>query len=188
MTTSPEQMERVLKVVRRYTLMAAVDGRVGPFGGVSYTTEETLRQNFTVKDSKGVSYAPLDETALDPDMKNMVKLPQPVIANMLGALGQNLHFFVFPAKAKDGSPIADATKEGLFEVLLKGHLSGTVCHSAASSLRDMTRRRARASRATTNSTLTPETSLRASPQREIQHPTNRSCQSFGAMPSAFILR
>jgi hypothetical protein len=120
---SQEQAEKMLNIVRPYTLIAAADGRVGPLGGVTYTTGETLRSNVIIKDSKGETYHPLPDSALDPDTKNLVNIMQPMLANMLGALGQNLHFFVFPSKAKDGRLIADAAQEGSFEVWLNATTS-----------------------------------------------------------------
>ena len=117
-TVSQPQIEKILNVMRRYTLIAGADGRIGPMGGVTYTSEETVRRNTLIKDSKGETYAPFDESALDPDMKSMITLLRPLLSNMLGALGENLHFFVFPSKAKDGRLIADPTKEGTLEVTL----------------------------------------------------------------------
>jgi len=43
---------------------------------------------------------------------------KPVIVNTLGPLGQNMHFFLFPAKNKSGRNIADAKKGGVFSVRL----------------------------------------------------------------------
>jgi hypothetical protein len=41
-----------------------------------------------------------------------------MFGNMLGAMGQGMHLFFFPARATDGSSLADATKEGDFSVRL----------------------------------------------------------------------
>jgi hypothetical protein len=37
---------------------------------------------------------------------------------MLGALGRNMNFFVFPGVRANGRPIADAKQEGSFKVVL----------------------------------------------------------------------
>ena len=43
---------------------------------------------------------------------------KPIFVNMLGPMGQNMHFFLFPAKDKSGNLIADAKNEGSFTVKL----------------------------------------------------------------------
>jgi hypothetical protein len=111
-----EQIDQVLKTIRPYTIVAVVAGDVGSFGGVTYRSEEAIRTAVTIKDTEGLSYSPLGESEIDPDTKNLMQLIKPVIVNMLGPLGQNMHFILFPAKTKDGQPIADATKEGLLSI------------------------------------------------------------------------
>jgi hypothetical protein len=119
-TITKAQADQFLKIIRRYTTIAVLDGTTGPFGGVTYTSEEAIRTGVTIKDAKGESYAPLRESAVDPDMKNLLQILKPVITNMLGAMGQNMHFLVFQSKSKNGGPIADATAEGTLDVLLMG--------------------------------------------------------------------
>lgn len=42
----------------------------------------------------------------------------PVLVNMLGPMGQNMHFFLFSSKKKNGQEIAVAKREGAFSVKL----------------------------------------------------------------------
>jgi hypothetical protein len=115
-----DQVDEFLKVVRRYTLIAVVDGRVGPFGGMSFNPEEAVRANVTLKDATGVNYAPLGESSIDPDMKNLIQAMKPIAANMLGPIGQNMHFVLFPAKSDDGRLVADAASNGTLWVNVGG--------------------------------------------------------------------
>lgn len=41
---------------------------------------------------------------------------KPLFANMLGPMGQNMVFFLFPSNNKEGQKIADSKKEGSFSV------------------------------------------------------------------------
>jgi len=43
---------------------------------------------------------------------------KPIFVNMLGPMGQNMCFFLFPAESADGRRIAEAKKEGAFSVKL----------------------------------------------------------------------
>jgi len=115
-----DQVDEFLKVVRRYTLIAVVDGRVGPLGGASFSPEEAVRTNVTLKDATGVSYAPLGESSIDPDMKNLVQLMKPVVANLAGPVGQNMHFVLFPSKSDDGRLVANPGSTGALWVIVGG--------------------------------------------------------------------
>lgn len=112
------KMEEFLKVIRPYTLLAVVDGTMGAFGGVTYKSEETIRGSVKIKDSQGRIYLPLAESAVSPDAKNMLQTIKPVIVNILGPMGQNMHFLLFPGNAKDGAPVIDPKKKGTFSVVL----------------------------------------------------------------------
>lgn len=114
------QVVQVLETISPYTMIIVVDGQIGAFGGLTYQKEESVRTSITIKDDKGWSYAPLSESAINPDTKNLLQMLKPMIANMLGSLGQNMHFILFPSKGKDGRPIADPTKEGIFNIVVAG--------------------------------------------------------------------
>jgi hypothetical protein len=114
------QVDQLLNTIRPYTMIAVVDGRVGAFGGVTYRSEEAIRTSVTIRDAKGVSYAPLSESAVDPNMKNLLQMLKPVIVNMLGPMGQNMHFLLFQSRSKDGRLVADPTSEGILSVLFAG--------------------------------------------------------------------
>ena len=113
---SEARVEQFFTVLRRYTLIAVVSGRMGVFGGVTFMSEEAVRASVTVKDAAGTTYAPLGESSIDPDMKNLLQMMKPVVANMVGPIGQNIHFFLFPSKSDDGRPIADAMSHGALYV------------------------------------------------------------------------
>ena len=112
------QVEEFLKVIRPYTMVAVVNGRIGAFGGVTYKTEDWVRANTRLVDAKGTGYAPKTEDEVDADTKNMLQMIKPVMVNVLGPMGQNLHFLLFPAKTSTGARIAAATDKGEFKVKL----------------------------------------------------------------------
>ena len=115
---TPTQIEEFLKVVRPYTMVAVVDGNMGAFGGITYKSEDWIRANTRLLDPQGASYAPKTEDEVDADTKNMLLMIKPVIVNMLGSMGQNMHFLLFPAKTDAGARIAPATAKGEFKVKL----------------------------------------------------------------------
>jgi len=114
--SSPDRTEAMLKALRPYTLVAVLDAKMGFFGKLDYTPDADLAAEVSIKDGSGTIYTPLSDDQIEGDTKTFLGIMKPVLANMLGALGQNMHFFVFPARSKDGNAIADATKEALLFV------------------------------------------------------------------------
>ncbi len=119
-TVSKAQAEECIKIFRAYTLVAVVNGEVGPLGGVTYKSEKDIRAGIQMMDSQRNLYSPLGAHQIDADMKNYLSMMKPYYANMLGPYGQNMHFFLFPAKNKKAQSIADAKKEGAFSIIVTG--------------------------------------------------------------------
>ena len=112
------QVDQLLELLRPYTLIVAVCGKVGIFGGITYESETTIRNDIHLVDNQGVNYRPLSEEEIDADTKNFLSMIKPTLANMLGPLGQNMHFVAFSAKGKMGQNIAEAKKKGFFSIKL----------------------------------------------------------------------
>jgi hypothetical protein len=113
-----KKMDEILEVLGRYTMVAVVDGHIGPMGGVTYMPPEAIRQAIIVKDPYGGAHRPLDDAAIDADTRNLLQTARPIVANVLGPTGQNMHFILFPSKTSDGRPIADPMSSGTFTVTL----------------------------------------------------------------------
>jgi hypothetical protein len=117
-TVTEAQTQEFIRVLRPYTVIVVVDGKVGAFGGVTYKPEADIRANIQIKDSQETRYQPLSEDKIDADTKSFLSMMKPVLVNMLGPMGQNMHFVIFPAKDEKGQKIVDANKEGAFSVKL----------------------------------------------------------------------
>jgi len=117
-TATEAQSEEFIKVLQPYTLIAVVDGKVGSFGGITYSSEADIRANINIRDSQGAYYLPFNEDEIGADVKNFLSMIKPIFVNTLGPLGQNMHFLLFPAKNRSGRNIAEAKKEGTFSVKL----------------------------------------------------------------------
>lgn len=113
---TPEAAADFLRTVKPYTVLAVVKGKIGSFGAVTYEDEATLRSELVLVDGDGNKYSPLDDSEISPDMKNFIGIMKPMFANMMGSMGKNIDFYLFPATGKNGQMIADAEKEGRFSV------------------------------------------------------------------------
>jgi hypothetical protein len=116
---SAAEAEEFINVLRPYTLVIAVDGTIGTFGGVTYKSESYLRANISIIDNQGISYSPLSTSVVNADATNFLSMMKPVFSNMLGPMGENMHFIVFSGKNKSGNPLADPHKEGSITISLE---------------------------------------------------------------------
>jgi len=112
------QIEEFLKILRPFTVVVVVDGTVGAFGGITYRTESTIRADVEIKDSKGISYRPISGDEIDSDAQNFLSMMKPVFVNMLGQMGENMHFILFPSMNKTGQNITNPMEEGSFSVMI----------------------------------------------------------------------
>lgn len=117
-TITTVQAEEFIKVLRPYMVIVVVDGKIGAFGGITYISETTIRDNIELIDSHGARYRPLSQQRIDADTENFLSIMKPVFANMLGPMGQNMHFILFPAKNTNGENIAEPKKKGSFVIKL----------------------------------------------------------------------
>ncbi len=116
--TTEEGAAEIIDLVSRYTLVIYVDGEFGPLGGVTFVSPEQLRRGARLQGVDGEEVSPLAEADVSPDMMLLVGSMRPIIANMLGAFGQNMSFVVFPREDSKGQIIADATAAGEFTMKL----------------------------------------------------------------------
>ena len=117
---TPDQAEKVLAVFSPYTIIAVVDGKTSSVSGITYRSETEVLSNVKLKDKNGNIYLPLPDNEVSVDTKSFLAAMKPVLANVLGPMGQNMYFFVFSAKDKAGADIANAKQEGAFSVQLDG--------------------------------------------------------------------
>lgn len=113
---SQKGISDTLDLVRPYTLIAVLDGQSTAFGGYSYTDDQTLITSVRLEDSRGALYQPLDPDHVSGGIRNLLGAMRPVMANMMGAMGQHMVFLAFPGTDKAGKPIADETGTGSLTV------------------------------------------------------------------------
>ena len=109
-------IEEMMEVVEPYVTVAVVQGSVGPFGAAEFQDEERVRKSLRLVDEDGEEYLPLAGEEISPDLRNFFQGMRPIMAGMMGPMGESFHFFVFPARSSDGEPIANATGQGSFTV------------------------------------------------------------------------
>ncbi len=117
-------IDEFIKAVHPYTFVAVVDARIEAAGAFSYPDADELRTTVTVEDAAGNAYPPIAQDKLNAQVKNVMAVYKPLLANMMGNMGSHFELIVFPAVAKDGGRIAEAARDGSFTV----HVSDAKFH------------------------------------------------------------
>lgn len=110
------QARQILKMLNGYTVFAAVRGTPSPFGRGEFVDESGLRRTIRLTDATGESYQALEKEQIDEDMRSLLEMMRPVFTKMIGNLGENVHFIVFPGKNRAGRPLAAATSNGRLRI------------------------------------------------------------------------
>lgn len=115
-TLSAEGIEEMLKALHPYTLVAVVDGKMGPMGGVTFRPEAEVRKDIVLVDTSGKEHRPLDDDAINKDVKLFLGFIKPILGDMMGSMGESMYFFAFPSHSEAGKPLANALGEGTLSV------------------------------------------------------------------------
>jgi len=117
-TVSRSDVDQIVDTLSDYTVIAAVDGNLGPFGGVTYRSESEVRESIQLHDVRGRTHRPLTDDQVNGDARNLLRMMKPAIANILGPMGENLHFYFFPANDEQHKPLIEVKQRGRFSVVL----------------------------------------------------------------------
>lgn len=93
-TIGQNEIDQIVSMVDNYLIAIVIKGRIGMFGGVNYQSYEDLKSHVQVK-YKNELLKIVEHNRLDSDLQNLLSIMKPIMSNMLGNMGQNLHFFVF---------------------------------------------------------------------------------------------
>ncbi len=107
----------IAETLEPYVVVAAAYGAMGEFASVSYSTDEDLFANISLRDIHGRTHLPLAPDKVDGEATNFLAMMKPVFAGMIGPLGKNLNFYLWPATV-DSLRLADPMAAGSLSVKL----------------------------------------------------------------------
>ncbi len=90
-----QDADAMLSQFEKYTMIATIDGDIDADGNIQYVDESALFESLRVVNNEQLEFTPLTEDQIDLDTKRLITVMKPVLANMLGKLGENMHFFLF---------------------------------------------------------------------------------------------
>lgn len=117
----PEALDSITLWVHPYVIVAVVSAQMAGLGHLNYVTGDSIRSSIALVDSTGATRRPLPDSAISQTARQLIAFLGPVMANMLGNLGQNMNFYLFDGRDARGSRILDPSKPGRFSLRVLGH-------------------------------------------------------------------
>ena len=115
-----EEARAMLVPLDKYEVVAVVDGTIGTFGDVDFYSEERVRSSTTLKLADGSSLAPVAMSAVDRDVQDILREFRPMLSQLIGPMGENMHFMVFDKTGQPDSTIVDTMNIGTLRVISNG--------------------------------------------------------------------
>lgn len=102
----PDQIGFLIDTASEYSILAVAQAEVSPFGAFSFYSQEDVLEGLKFQVREGGNLTTLEQAdTVSPDMTLLISQMRPVVAAVLGQMGQNLHFAIFPAMNGDGDRI-----------------------------------------------------------------------------------
>ena len=111
-TITPDQAQEIVSLLEQNDLIAVVRGKIGMFGGVNFDDYETIRNSFDFT-YESVKYQPMDPKDLNPDLSNFLSIIKPMLSNMMGNFGENLHILVYRKPGSNKAVIDPFSKKNI---------------------------------------------------------------------------
>ena len=113
-----DQASTMLSHLEKYTMIVAVDGDIDVNGDITYHSEQDIFNKLKISDDKNESFKPLLYDEIDLDTQQLINIMKPMLGQMLGKVGENMHFFMFQKREDPLYKIVDPVHSKTFEVMV----------------------------------------------------------------------
>lgn len=113
---TPELINQIETAFEDFMVVCALDLDINLDGTMTFTKEQDLRKSISILDSMGNDYFPLTNEQLSPEALSFSDAIRPMFAQMLGQMGQGMHFYFFKIKDSDGVNIINEYEKGRFTI------------------------------------------------------------------------
>lgn len=113
-TVSESARNELLGALRHYSMIAVVQAEVGALGNFAYYERDAVNKGMKLEFLDGKNWtrvAPLEQ--VPEELSVLLKVLGPILSSAMGALGQNLHFFVLDDRKNGGRLISPYEPGGL---------------------------------------------------------------------------
>lgn len=111
-----ETVAQIVSAFDDYILVCGLDVEIHTNGTASFTDEALLRKSISLEDGEGKVYLPLEGGELSSEALGFLEPMKPTFRQMLGQVGEGMHFYFFKVQDENGKTIIDEYQEGTFTV------------------------------------------------------------------------
>ncbi|MDR1889329.1 MAG: hypothetical protein LBQ81_08160 [Zoogloeaceae bacterium] len=118
---SQEEKQAFLQSANQYTIFVVIDGELSPFAGLVARSRADIVQNLGIRIGEGNWLHALNEAeeqAVPADMQRLLIAFKPMLASMLGQVGQGMEFVLFPNTDKQGNILFSPLDRTVFSAKL----------------------------------------------------------------------
>jgi hypothetical protein len=106
-----------LKAFDGYVMVAVVQGKMGLVGVDRFLDAEEALAGLQLVDTSGKAHKALRDEQIPAQLRTMLAVMKPILANMIGPMGTNMHFAVFKDRDAKGKPLFDPLGSGWMKVI-----------------------------------------------------------------------
>ena len=124
-----QQVDQLLSVIGRYSILGVVQADISPFGAFRFMEKDAVMDALTIEavDAGGKVVTISHTEPSDPDLRLLLDQMRPVLAQAIGGMGENLYFFPVPIFDDDGERVLSPYDGGQLRVTLqKGETNSTL--------------------------------------------------------------
>lgn len=101
-TASAAEVQEVITALDQYSIFIVVKGKIGPFGGVKFKSEKEVKNIVNVK-YRNEKLVLMEEEDMDEYVTSFLTVMKPMLKNILGPMGDSMHFLVYSQQAESGN-------------------------------------------------------------------------------------
>ena len=124
-STNPEELVALKELMVGKELFAVVKGEIGYFGGITYEPLEQILKEFNVTHA-GNRLRALKPEEISADLNNFLDMVSPMMANMFGEMGKNMHFIFLTSEISSETFSINATGDEKINISLGDDFSSTL--------------------------------------------------------------
>lgn len=106
-----------LRAFDGYVMVATVQGTMGLAGVDRFMDAREALADLRLVDTAGKTHLSLPDEQVPVPLKTMLGVMKPILANMIGPMGSNMHFAVFEDRDAEGKPLFDPLGSGRIRIL-----------------------------------------------------------------------
>ena len=107
------ERQRMINVLDKFIVIAVIDASVGVAGIPTGLDELAVSELLSLRTAEGSALEPIAIDKQEQELRALLNILKPAMSNMMGALGSQMQFLVYPGFDQKGKRVFDFDSDGL---------------------------------------------------------------------------